>query len=424
MSYQDDSRNWQSNTTQDQPRECLLLVDDNPTNLQVLYQTLDGRKYRLLAAKDGEQALAIVERARPDMLLLDIMMPGLDGFQVCERLKANPETNDIAVIFLSALDDTKDKVRGLELGAVDYISKPFQADEVIARVDTHLKIRRLEQSLYQHNKELETVNRRMRKDLQAAARVQQALLPHRLPATARAEFAWKYRPCDELGGDGLNVFQIDDQHVGMYILDVCGHGVPAALLAVTVMHQLSPALEPSMSLLVASAGTKQPYTLVSPAQIAQRLNKMYPMDPESRLYFTFLYGILDTSNYQFRYISAGNPGPVLARSGQRPMIFDAPAVPIGLLEDSYYEDSLLTLQPGDRLYLHSDGLVEERNDTGEEYGRERLKQAVADSHRPMGLEQSMQLFIDEAIKWGGKGKLKDDASIVALQINESEDFTK
>lgn len=138
--------------------EQILLVDDNKTNLQVLRGTLDGQGYRFLIAKDGETALTIAAKARPSLILLDIMMPGIDGFEVCRRLKAAPETREIPVIFLSALDDTKDKVKGLALGAVDYVSKPFQPEEVIARVNTHLTINRLRKTLAGKNDELREAN--------------------------------------------------------------------------------------------------------------------------------------------------------------------------------------------------------------------------------------------------------------------------
>ena len=136
-------------------RECILLVDDNPTNLQVLLQTLNGRGYKLLIAKNGDSALRIVAKAKPSLVLLDIMMPGMDGYEVCYQLKANPETQNTTVMFLSALDDTRDRVRGLEAGAVDFISKPFQAEEVIARVQTQLKIHKLERTLAARNRQLE-----------------------------------------------------------------------------------------------------------------------------------------------------------------------------------------------------------------------------------------------------------------------------
>ncbi|HEY0283886.1 MAG TPA: response regulator, partial [Vicinamibacterales bacterium] len=133
----------------------ILLVDDNPTNLQVLYQTLDGCGYRLLAAKSGKDALSIAERAVPDLIMLDVMMPEMDGFETCARLKAHPRTRDSAVIFLSALADSSDKVRGLELGGIDFVTKPFQAQEVIARVRTHLTLRDLQKQLRRRNEELE-----------------------------------------------------------------------------------------------------------------------------------------------------------------------------------------------------------------------------------------------------------------------------
>jgi len=136
--------------------ETILLVDDNPTNLEVLFQTLDQRGYRLLAARSGEDALNIARAAHPSLVLLDVMMPGMDGFEVCAAIKHDPELADIPVIFLSALGDTESKVRGLELGGVDYVSKPFQADEIVARVGTHIKLRRLERELALRNRELES----------------------------------------------------------------------------------------------------------------------------------------------------------------------------------------------------------------------------------------------------------------------------
>jgi DNA-binding NtrC family response regulator len=133
----------------------ILLVDDNATNLQVLYQTLDGHGYRLLAARSGRDAISIAERAVPDLILLDVMMPEMDGFETCARLKADGRTRDCAVLFLSALTEPAEKVRGLELGAVDFVNKPFQAQEVLARVRTHLTILDLQRQLRRRNEELE-----------------------------------------------------------------------------------------------------------------------------------------------------------------------------------------------------------------------------------------------------------------------------
>jgi DNA-binding NtrC family response regulator len=179
----------------------VLLVDDNATNLQVLFQTLDGHGYRLLAARSGRDALAIALRAIPDLILLDVMMPEMDGFETCARLKADARTREAAVIFLSALTEPREKVRGLELGAVDFINKPFQAEEVLARVRTHLTIRDLQVQLRRRNDDLEhelavaqellreardrsdgillgnsAVAERLRQDIKSAAQVDDTLL--------------------------------------------------------------------------------------------------------------------------------------------------------------------------------------------------------------------------------------------------------
>ncbi|MCM0611407.1 response regulator [Marinobacter sediminum] len=133
----------------------VLLVDDNPQNLKVLYETLKDKGYRLLIANEGDKALDLAHRHQPEVILLDIMMPDMDGYEVCERLKADPETADCAVVFLSALDDLQAKVRGFSLGGADYISKPFQSQEVIARVKTHARVIRLERELQARNRELQ-----------------------------------------------------------------------------------------------------------------------------------------------------------------------------------------------------------------------------------------------------------------------------
>ena len=132
----------------------ILLVDDDPTNLDVLRHTLDGRGYRLFVTRSGESAIEVARRVQPLLILLDVVMPGIDGYETCRRLKADPNTREAAVIFLSSLDETKDKVRGLEVGAVDFVSKPFQRDEVIARVNTHLTVQRLRRQLEARNAEL------------------------------------------------------------------------------------------------------------------------------------------------------------------------------------------------------------------------------------------------------------------------------
>ncbi|UZE95054.1 sensor histidine kinase [Alkalimarinus alittae] len=150
-----------------EPRSQVLLVDDNPQNLKVLFDTLEGSDYRLLLANNGKKALAIAEKLKPDLILLDIMMPEMDGYEVCDTLKSNPSLRDIPVIFLSALDDVESKVKGFEKGGIDYIAKPFQPKEVVSRVATQIKLRRLEQQLKEKNRELSADNIEMQLKLEA-----------------------------------------------------------------------------------------------------------------------------------------------------------------------------------------------------------------------------------------------------------------
>src|SRR5438045_2726358 len=147
-------------------------------------------------------------------------MPEMNGYEVCEHLKADGPLKGIPVIFISALTDQLDKVKAFAIGGVDYITKPFQMEELHARVETHLKLRRLQIELEQANARLAKANDRMSHDLKAAAKIQQTFLPRDVPRVPGTDFAWIYRPCDELAGDGLNVIPLGTGKVGLYILDV------------------------------------------------------------------------------------------------------------------------------------------------------------------------------------------------------------
>lgn len=394
--------------------EKILVVDDNPTNLRVLVQTLDGQHYRLLVAKTGEDALSIAKKTRPDLVLLDVMMPGLNGYEVCQRLKVDPDTRDAAVIFLSALGDTHDKVQGLQMGAVDYVGKPFQTSEVVARVKTHLSIRRLQRTLDRQNTELEHANHRMKRDLDAAARVQRALLPEAAPPTDRARFAWAYRPCDELAGDALNVFPIDDRYIGLYVVDVSGHGVPSALLSVSVARHLMPPL--GRASLVTDTSPRPPgYVVARPSEVAARLNRLYQMDSRNLQYFTLLYGVLDTYEGQFRYVTAGHPGPVRVREGEPVQTYCHPAIPIGMMGDSTYADSTIDVSRGDRLYLYSDGVTEETDHKDEPFGLDRLSDTL-DTSRSTTVEESVHALVGNVVGWRGDARLSDDLSVLAVEM--------
>lgn len=189
--------------------ETILIVDDSPTNLEVLFKTLDASDYRILAARSGDMALEIVKQELPTLVLLDIMMPGMDGFEVCRRIKADPDMQRCAVIFLSALGDTDAKVRGFQLGGVDYIAKPFQAEEVVARVATHVRIQQLERELEQRNEALESEFQRILATMAEGV--------YGLDATGAISYmnqaATQLTGFNEVDVRGRNVFDLHFQHV-------------------------------------------------------------------------------------------------------------------------------------------------------------------------------------------------------------------
>ncbi len=397
----------ESNT---ESRGRVLLVDDNPTNLKVLNDTLKGRGYELRIAKSGEQALQVAEKSRPDLILLDIMMPpGIDGYETIRRLKAGPETQETPVIFLSALSDTRDKVKGFELGAVDYISKPFQADEVIARVDTHLTMHLLRQEVSRRNRELEAANERMRRDLEAAARVQRSLLPDSPPEDDRVRIGWQYHPCDELAGDALNVHRLSQRHISFYIVDVRGHGVPSALLSVSVVRSLEPTTDASCLV------TGPDGVITAPAAVAERLNTLYPKESNAELYFTMIYGVLDLATGRLRFVQAGHPGPILVRPGAPAEQINAPSLIVGAIQNATFSDSEIQLLAGDRLYLVSDGLYEETDESDEQFTVPRLIDSLA-ARADEPLEASLEAVRQDLVAWHGSDDFSDDLSILGIEI--------
>ncbi len=192
----------------------VLVVDDNSANLNVLIDYLEGASFEVFAAEDGEAGLELLEYVNPDIVLLDILMPGMDGFETCRRLKANPETKDIPVIFMTALSETADKVKGFEVGAIDYVTKPLQHREVLARITTHLTIQNLQQNLQDQNTQLqqEIIER---KQAEAALNQLNEELEQRVLKRTKALYASeeKYRTLFEDSKDAIFIITPDGQVV-------------------------------------------------------------------------------------------------------------------------------------------------------------------------------------------------------------------
>ncbi|MHC5537406.1 PP2C family protein-serine/threonine phosphatase [Singulisphaera rosea] len=391
----------------------ILVVDDVPANLHLLAGMLKARGYKVRPVPSGRLALAASRKEPPDLILLDINMPEMDGYEVCRHLKADELLRGIPVIFISALNENLDKVKAFATGGVDYLTKPFQMEELHARVETHLKIRRLQIELEVSNAQLGKANGRMSRDLEAAARIQKAFLPCTAPSIAGAEFAWCYRPCDELAGDGLNILPLGEGKVGLYVLDVSGHGVSAALLSVTLSRLLSPPSEAS-SILIGDRNAAGSPCLTPPAEVANHLNRLFPYDAATEQFATLIYGILEVSTGEFQHVSAGHPGPIHLPVVGFPVILETPGFPIGLAEEVYGE-RCVRLAMGDRLYLYSDGLPDVMNPDGQRFGDARVLDSL-DRLRALPLARGIALLLEEITHWEGAGGSHDDISILGVEL--------
>jgi len=266
----------------------------------------------------------------------------------------------------------------------------------------------------------------MKRDLDAGARVQRALIPSAAPAIPGIECAWLFEPCSELGGDTLDLFAFDDGKLGLYLLDVSGHGVPAALLSVTLSRVLSPRGR-GMMLHDGphAAGGNGPRETgrnghapaLPPAIVAGRLNQRFPMDPVTLQYFTILYAILDVAGRELRYVAAGHPGPVHLRAGQPAASFDSTGLAIGWLPDTPFGEQILATEPGDRIYFYSDGVVEALNAADEFFGLERFL-ALLERTREQPLQASLETLRAELAAWCGDAGLGDDVSVLAIELQE------
>lgn len=251
--------------------------------------------------------------------------------------------------------------------------------------------------------ELRQANQEMQAALDAAAQVQNSLLPHDLPQSDAVEIAWRLEPCATLAGDILNASWLDDRYLACYVLDVVGHGVAAALLSFTLSHFLTPG--------GGNEGNEHP----SPTDVAQQLNQRFPFHNERQQFFTLLYGVLDTQMHSFEYVSAGHPPLIHQPTQGSPCISGATGFPIGVVEDPDYQSHTLSLAPGDRLLLYSDGVVEAGEQQGRPWGIQGLSDVLHTMHGER-LDVLLDHIVETARLRYHNQLLADDLSLLALEV--------
>lgn len=366
----------------------VLVVDDEAVNVETLAWMLREAGFEVLRAASGAEGREQAELGRPDLVILDIMMPDESGFETCRRLRAAPETTDIPIIFISGLDDVDNKVKGLKLGAVDYIAKPFAREEVLARVKIHIRQRRTLQALLaQQAAKLAQI-----RDAQQSILVSPADLPE-------ARFAISYVPVLEAGGDFYDVFPWTESVMGYFVADISGHDLGASFV--------------TSSLKVLLRQNSGP--LFTPVETLKNMNSVLATLFRDGKHLTAALLCLNRKRKRLTVVSAGHPPAVYVTPNGQASLLAADGDILGAFATVQFGVLERPVQPGDRIYLYSDGLVER-------YGTEARSRAHGVTELLENCRRVSGLPLDEAVAaltaqvLGPERRPDDDMVLLGIEV--------
>lgn len=369
----------------------VLIVDDVKSNVDILVQALRD-EYKLSVALDGAAALRSVEKSPPDLVLLDIVMPDLDGYEVCRRLRSQESTRELPVMFLSSLEDVTNKTQGFEAGGNDYLTKPFEMLEVKARVRSLLKAKAY----------ADAIREAMARDLRIAREIQMGILPADLSSATRGTGLGVHaviEPAREVGGDLYEVLRGSDDRVVVALGDVSGKGIPAALfmaVAVTVLRTLARQIE-------------------EPDEILRRLNDELAEQNPRGMFVTLQCLVFDLKRRVVSCAGAGHHQLVVMSPGHPPRLAcPSSGRPAGLMPVNPIERETFPLEPGDTFVLFSDGVSEAMNQADEFYGDDRLLAALSAVDGATPAEVVTRVMTDLRAFTAG-AKQSDDITVLVAQ---------
>lgn len=378
-------------------KQTVLVVDDAPANIQVVNSILKDT-YTVRIATNGRKALEIMNAIpRPDLILLDVMMPGINGYEVCTRLKMDPATRDIPVIFLTGQTETSDETHGFEVGAVDYIHKPFSPAVVQARVQTHLALRETREQLARQLLAIQ-------KELETAREIQHSILPREMPKIPGLDIAARYVPMTAVAGDFFDFLIVDEKRVGILVADVSGHGMPAALIA-------------SMLKIALAA---QAANAADPAEVLLGLN-LALCGKFQHHYVTAAYVFLDLERHVLRYAGAGHPS-ILHWSPSKTGVKDIleNGMFLGRFDFAAYSFVETPISAGDWCLIYTDGVTETTNAQDEQFGEERFRTFLREREWA-DVDQLADGLLEELSGWSGGASIsdpEDDITMVTIRVAE------
>lgn len=381
-------------------RPVVLAVDDTPENLDVVKGILSA-DYRIKAATNGEAALRIVDKQLPDIILLDIMMPGMSGLEVCQRLKSDPRTADIPIIFLTAKDQTEDEAEGFELGAADYILKPVNPPILKARVKTHVALKQSRDSLQEASEALARAKERMELELKVGRDIQKSMLPTMGLARPELTLAASMEAAREVGGDFYDYYMLGEHQMYFCVADVSGKGVASALFM-------------AMTKMLIKSRTPDDLT---PAKIISRVNSELGDDNPECMFVTIFLGVVDLRTGEVAFTNAGHNPPLVRRASGVVDVIDERHGPVaGIMPGEDYGEGVISLAPGDTLLVFTDGVTEAMDVDEQLYGDERLLDVVRQC--PDSAAQTIVDLVNASVEDFASGaEQADDITMIAVQYN-------
>lgn len=375
-------------------QSTILVVDDSRPQGYFIKKVLE-QDYETLVAFDGMEALELYKQEKPDLILLDIEMPEMDGFEVCRRVKAMSGDTFLPIIFLTSKSDVNSLIKGLQIGAEDYLTKPFAPEELIARIRAALRTKKL------YN-QLEAANAIIEQERDVIANIQRGLLCDSPPKIPGLKFFMDYQPSSKAGGDYYDFIPIDNDHLGILVSDVSGHGTPAAVIMAMMRVLFRSFLSENHS----------------PRTTLQQLNKILRQNLETGYFITTFYGVIHLPTRKMKFASAGHNPPILVEydSGSVRELWLDKGIPLMILPNNEMAEGEIQLIPNSKLVLYTDGLTEAKNAEGENFGAKRLANTLLELGKNLPAGNLGQKVKDVIHRFMGDNKFTDDYTLVILEV--------
>ncbi len=382
----------------------ILVVDDMEQNVELISRYLINAGYNVSTANNGATAIKKAKMLKPDLIILDIMMPQMSGYDVCKYIKGEEETKYISILIVTALDSKDTRTRAFEVGADDFITKSFDKTMLLSKVKSLLRIKHLSDQLKHQYAELQETNNVLDYQMKMARQVQQSLIEESNFQVNEVRFNSRYMPALDIGGDIYDIIKLDENSVGVFIGDVSGHGISAALLTSMI------------KIMFRNLVTTYP----NPKDLLYQMNLEFSNIFANRItdvYASVFFARIDTKNKEICYANAGHALPMFVKSSTHVASeMQANGIPIGLMDKSTYDDHIQTFERGDVILFYTDGLSDSLNKESNELFLDKLKELLLDV-KSQPSEEIIEMLINQFYNMDESAKYEnDDVSIILCKI--------